>query len=60
MKSIVLGALSAACLATLMVQAGERPVELGRVDWLRDFDVALKRSKETTKPILLVFQEVPG
>ncbi|MEZ5980247.1 MAG: VPGUxxT family thioredoxin-like (seleno)protein, type 2 [Planctomycetota bacterium] len=36
------------------------PVELGRVDWVRDLDRGIERSRETGKPILLMFQEVPG
>lgn len=38
----------------------EGPVELGRVDWLRDYDAGLARSEDTGKPMLLLFQEVPG
>lgn len=35
-------------------------VEVGHVRWGRDFDGALARSKETGKPVFLLFQEVPG
>ncbi len=38
----------------------ENPEELGIVDWLRDYDLALTKSEETNKPILILFQEVPG
>jgi len=34
--------------------------ELGAVHWLRDIDVAVAQSKEKNKPILILFQEVPG
>ncbi len=34
--------------------------ELGQVDWLRDYDTALAESKKKDKPILILFQEVPG
>ena len=34
--------------------------ELGRVAWGRDLDAAKAKSAETGKPILLLFQEVPG
>eukprot|EP00056_Hartaetosiga_gracilis_P015820 m.3180 g.3180 ORF g.3180 m.3180 type:complete len:161 (-) comp3296_c0_seq1:42-524(-) len=34
--------------------------ELGRVSWSRDYDTSLQRAKEEEKPILLLFQEVPG
>ena len=39
---------------------GVNPEELGRVRWLRDFDAAKKRAKKERKPVLLLFQEVPG
>lgn len=35
-------------------------VEWGRVAWLHDFDRAAKTAKGSGKPILLLFQEVPG
>ena len=34
--------------------------ELGRVNWSRSYSEALARSKETNKPVLILFQEVPG
>lgn len=36
------------------------PVELGKVHWLRSMDEAVSRSKTECKPILILFQEVPG
>jgi hypothetical protein len=36
------------------------PPELGRIDWSRDFDAAATSAKKESKPILLLFQEVPG
>jgi hypothetical protein len=36
------------------------PPELGRVKWGRDFDAALDLSKQSHKPVLLLFQEIPG
>ena len=38
----------------------ENPKELGQVRWERDFEAALKRSSESKKPVLALFQEVPG
>ena len=38
----------------------QQPIELGKVDWLRDMDLAQKQAKEDNKPIFLLFQEVPG
>ncbi len=36
------------------------PVELGRVKWLRDFDAAKTAARKTGKPIMILFDEVPG
>lgn len=36
------------------------PVEAGGVDWLRDYDTAIRVAGETEKPVLLLFQEIPG
>lgn len=36
------------------------PVEIGVVKWGRDFPGALEKSRESGKPIFLLFQEVPG
>ena len=35
-------------------------MELGRVNWIRDYDDAVVLSKESGKPIMLLFQETPG
>lgn len=34
--------------------------ELGKVAWLRDYDTALAMAKKQQKPVLILFQEVPG
>ncbi|WP_164510827.1 VPGUxxT family thioredoxin-like (seleno)protein, type 2 [Nonlabens xiamenensis] len=38
----------------------KQPEELGRVSWWRNYEVALQESAATGKPILILFQEVPG
>lgn len=38
----------------------KQPEELGAVEWLRDYDQALAQAKKTGKPVLILFQEVPG
>ena len=38
----------------------QNPVELGDVHWLRDLAKAQAQSKQTGKPILILFQEIPG
>ena len=37
-----------------------QPGELGKVAWLRDEAVAQKQAKASAKPVLVLFQEVPG
>ncbi|MCI5058442.1 MAG: thioredoxin family protein [Flavobacteriales bacterium] len=46
-------------LSTALELFGQ-PEELGSVNWLRDYDQALLNAKEKGKPILILFQEVPG
>lgn len=36
------------------------PVELGTVDWLRDLESGFELARESGKPVLLLFQEIPG
>lgn len=38
----------------------KNPVELGKVNWIRNYDQALALSAELDKPIFILFQEVPG
>jgi Thioredoxin-like len=38
----------------------QNPVELGNVHWLRDLAKAQAQSKQTGKPIFILFQEIPG
>lgn len=37
-----------------------QPEELGAVHWLRDLEAGQKEAAKTGKPILILFQEVPG
>jgi hypothetical protein len=37
-----------------------QPEELGKVHWLRDLDLGKAEAQKTGRPILLLFQEVPG
>ena len=41
-------------------QTTSNPIEVGDVRWGRDFDAALKSSGASGKPVLVLFQEVPG
>jgi len=45
---------------SLLTASADPPVELGKVDWLRDFDKGIALSKKQQKPVFLLFQEVPG
>ena len=40
--------------------AEKTSVELGQVSWNRDLEKALKKSASSGKPVLVLFQEVPG
>jgi len=59
-RTIVLTALVFGCLLPLPARAGKEHVELGAVEWLRDRDTAFERAKAENKPVVLLFQEVPG
>ena len=43
-----------------VVTAQSNPVELGNVHWLRSYQDALNKSKVEKKPVLILFQEIPG
>ena len=46
--------------AQVISQAPRQPIEIGLVRWGRNLEAARKQSSESGKPILLLFQEVPG
>ena len=48
------------CATAYGSQTAPNPVEVGNVNWGRDFDAALKMSAKSGKPVLVLFQEVPG
>ena len=47
-------------LFALVVGVAPAHPELGRVSWLRDLEVARAQSRVTGKPVLVLFDEVPG
>ncbi len=47
-------------LFPMLISAQTNPIELGNVHWLRSFDEAQMKSKKEGKPILILFQEIPG
>ncbi len=56
--------LSAICGAVILCSAApdepSQAVETGSVHWHRDFDAACQVAKKQDKPVLLLFQEIPG
>jgi len=40
--------------------AASQPIELGRVRWGREREAALAQARRSGKPLVLLFQEVPG
>ncbi|MCB0669212.1 MAG: thioredoxin family protein [Saprospiraceae bacterium] len=51
--------IMALCTASL-VAANPNPEELGKVSWHRNLTEAQQIAKEKNKPILILFQEIPG
>ncbi len=39
---------------------GEPTLELGRVTWERNLEAGLASATQADKPVLLLFQEIPG
>ena len=46
--------------ATLGVEMPQNPEELGKVNWLRDLAAGKVEVEKSGKPLLILFQEVPG
>ncbi len=46
--------------SALAIPHSENPVELGAAHWLRDLDAGTAEAGRTGKPMLILFQEVPG
>ena len=49
-----------AWLSQLNLKGSDNPEELGKVNWCRDFTEAQNLAKQENKPILILFQEIPG
>lgn len=47
-------------LFPIVIMAQNNPIELGDVHWLRSMEEAQGKSKKEGKPILILFQEIPG
>lgn len=48
----------ACSISSLLAQ--QNPLELGKINWIRNFNQAKKISEEKGLPIFILFQEVPG
>ncbi len=44
----------------LQMPDSTKPMVLGQVEWIRNFDNGVKLAKSREKPLLVLFQEVPG
>ncbi len=47
-------------MSTARARLSEQRIELGTVNWTRNFEAAKKLSVDSKRPIFLLFQEVPG
>jgi copper chaperone CopZ len=52
--------LSIALIVQVSFIFAQQPIELGKVNWQRDYDTALELSEQRDKPVFIQFQEVPG
>src|SRR5437764_1183987 len=55
-----MNAVMLAAVISVPLWTGSNPPELGRVNWMRGYDAAQKLSAQTGKPLLVLFDEVPG
>ncbi len=47
--------------ASLSLSAqSDNPIELGKIEWLRNYSEALEKAEKENKPVFILFQEVPG
>ena len=60
MKFLLAAGFTLCLIMGCLIQETDPPVELGAVNWSRDLNAAKTQSDKTGKPILVLFQEVPG
>jgi len=53
-----IAAVSLSCMS--LASLDDEPIELGLVKWGRDLDAALIQAQSSRRPVLLLFQEIPG
>jgi Thioredoxin-like len=59
-RSMLKNCFSMILLLVFLAQAKAQQVELGKINWIRDFEQGLAKAKKEQKPVFLLFQEVPG
>jgi len=42
------------------LSADSNPIELGKINWNRNYDTAIQQAIKESKPVFILFQEVPG
>ena len=57
---IVLALVTPLCAQMPVRSTPAVPVEYGRVDWRRGYELARAEARVTHRPLLVLFQEVPG
>jgi thioredoxin family protein len=60
LRIVLAFALSGPVTAGAAESGGPRPIELGRVHWGRDVEAGMAAARRTGRPLLLLFQEIPG
>jgi hypothetical protein len=60
MKKLIILVSLAISITAYGGESAANPIEVGDIQWGRDFDAALEKSSETAKPVLVLFQEIPG
>ncbi len=60
LAAAAIGLLIPAAAAPAPAASGRQAVEVGAVEWERDFEGALEKSRGDGRPVLVLFQEVPG
>ena len=43
-----------------VIPVKDGPIELGKVNWERNYETAIQQAESSEKPIFILFQEVPG
>lgn len=60
LKAIAVAVAICGAVMTLRQGTPNNPIEIGTIRWERSFERAQAESRRLDKPILVLFQEVPG